>query len=159
MGNRYYPNYRTKQKKQQELFSDSFSPQYPKQKAGSPSSPLKIQHAPAKASTPSTAELTQTSFDLNDRSGTISEAVEDNGQTKPTGSGYEKGKFGYSDQDYESTKPMRPGIVDTRVIKSKGKYDVEAELAASDYPEDFVFSIPGIRNRKRKILRSRTRQN
>ena len=68
----------------------------------------------------------------------MQEAVaEDNEKTKPM---KRDARFGHSDQDYEATKPMRAEIVDTRIIKSKGKYDVEAELAASEYPEDFVLN-------------------
>lgn len=31
--------------------------------------------------------------------------------------------------------------VDTRVIHSKGKYDIDEELLSQEYPEDFVYAI------------------
>lgn len=37
-----------------------------------------------------------------------------------------------------TAKMVVPEFVDTRVIKSIGRYDVEGELAAEEYPADFV---------------------
>ena len=49
-----------------------------------------------------------------------------------------------------------PEIEDTRVIKSNGKYNVDEELAAEEYPADFVRSSART-GRKKMTLRMRPR--
>ena len=46
-----------------------------------------------------------------------------------------------SDSSVVTTKMVAAELVDTRVIKSIGRYDVDGELAAEEYPEDFVIAI------------------
>lgn len=121
----------TKSRKQQDLFTDHVSPGGRK-KAGyapQPASPLHMDLKPApieeerKSPNP---ELTLTTNDLNDRSGTI-ELEESMGTITKSAPAFSS----------DSRPISKPEAVDTRLITAKGKYDFEAQLDAEQYVPDF----------------------
>jgi len=143
---------RNKQRKQEEMYSDSLSP-----------NPRETKRFSAPFAQFSPKEEHKSEIVTQDSVQEFDQSLLKQKTKGPRPSSYQSPKPSNESKGEKITPPKSlPGSIyvektptqntdDLRVIKSIGRYDVDGELAAEEYPADFVLLKRIIENRMRKI--------